>query len=123
GQRGGSGIPLGPRAPTRRPAPPLRLAGPRQARDWLQPPSDRADGGGVDHATRARARREAEDGMWVFCAAGAEVAMNELLAKSPQGGRRLTLLQHIIDVMDAAEWLFGVPGKLTRLGLAWLRFF
>jgi len=49
--------------------------------------------------------------------------MNELLAKSPQGDRRLTLLQHTIDVMDAAESLFGVPGELTRLGLAWLRFF
>jgi CRISPR-associated endonuclease/helicase Cas3 len=49
--------------------------------------------------------------------------MSELLAKSPQGGRRLTLLQHTIDVMDAAEWLFGIPGEPTRLGLAWMRFF
>ena len=59
-----------------------------------------------------------ENGLWVLWGADAEVAMNELLAKSPQRAHRLTLLQHTIDVMDAAELLFGVPGELTRLGLA-----
>jgi CRISPR-associated endonuclease/helicase Cas3 len=49
--------------------------------------------------------------------------MSELLAKSPQNGRYLTLVQHTRDVMDAAESLFGIPVSPTRLGLAWLRFF
>lgn len=33
--------------------------------------------------------------------------INQLLAKSAQGKEPLTLLQHTIDVMNAAEWLFG----------------
>jgi CRISPR-associated endonuclease/helicase Cas3 len=49
--------------------------------------------------------------------------MKELLAKSTHQGPPLTLVQHTIDVMDAAEWLFGVRGEPTRLGQAWLRFF
>ncbi len=49
--------------------------------------------------------------------------MTELLAKSPQRGHRLTLLQHAIDVMDAAEWMFGARRTPTRLGRVWLRFF
>jgi CRISPR-associated endonuclease/helicase Cas3 len=49
--------------------------------------------------------------------------MDELLAKSPHGNRRLSLVQHTIDVMDASEWLFGSAGQPTRLGVAWLRFF
>jgi hypothetical protein len=49
--------------------------------------------------------------------------MKELLAKSAQGARRLTLVQHTIDVMNASEWLFGAPGDPTQLGGSWLRFF
>ncbi len=50
--------------------------------------------------------------------------MNELLAKSSHGDRPpITLLQHTIDVMNAAEWLFGRPAAPTRLGSTWLCFF
>jgi hypothetical protein len=48
--------------------------------------------------------------------------MTELLAKSPYGDRRITLLQHTLDVMNGGEWLFGTDTP-TRLGRAWLRFF
>jgi CRISPR-associated endonuclease/helicase Cas3 len=48
--------------------------------------------------------------------------MNELLAKSPQGGRQISLLQHTLDVVNAGECLFGAA-QPTRLGQAWLRFF
>lgn len=49
--------------------------------------------------------------------------MTELLAKSPRGEHRVTLLDHTRDVMDAAEALFGTASKRTRLGECWLRFF
>ncbi len=49
--------------------------------------------------------------------------MSGLLAKSPHGDEDKTLLQHTLDVMNAAEWLFGTADELTRLGKAWLRFF
>jgi CRISPR-associated endonuclease/helicase Cas3 len=49
--------------------------------------------------------------------------MSELLAKSPYGERQISLERHTIDVMDAAECLFGTPSGPTRLGQAWLRFF
>ena len=50
--------------------------------------------------------------------------MSELWAKSPtRDGRRLSLVQHTVEVMEAAEQLFGKPGIPTRLGREWLRFF
>jgi CRISPR-associated endonuclease/helicase Cas3 len=49
--------------------------------------------------------------------------MNSLLAKSKRAGRDISLLQHTRDVMDAAEYLFGVREKETRLAKEWLRFF
>ena len=49
--------------------------------------------------------------------------MSELLAKTPHGEKKKTLLEHTLDVMNAAEWLFGRPAAPTRLGSAWLRFF
>lgn len=50
--------------------------------------------------------------------------MTPLLAKSSQPGREpKTLLQHTLDVMNAAEWLFGTRDTPTRLGREWLRFF
>jgi CRISPR-associated endonuclease/helicase Cas3 len=50
--------------------------------------------------------------------------MTELWAKSlTNDGRQLTLLQHTVDVIDAAEWLFVKPGSPNRLGSEWLRFF
>jgi CRISPR-associated endonuclease/helicase Cas3 len=50
--------------------------------------------------------------------------MTELWAKSPTtDGRRLPLLQHTEQVMEAAGHLFGNPGSRKRLGDAWLRFF
>ncbi len=49
--------------------------------------------------------------------------MTELLAKSPRGEHRVTLLEHTRDVMDAAEALFGDASGPTRLGECWLRFF
>jgi hypothetical protein len=49
--------------------------------------------------------------------------MIELLAKAPKGDKRISLLRHTLDVMNAAEWLFGSRGQPTRLGRAWLRFF
>lgn len=50
--------------------------------------------------------------------------MSELLAKSSQNGRELSLLQHTLDVMDTAENMYGtVAGGPTHLGSAWLRFF
>ncbi len=45
----------------------------------------------------------------------------KLLAKS--GAGEITLLQHTVDVMDAAEALFGTATAPTRLGQCWLRFF
>lgn len=48
--------------------------------------------------------------------------MDDILAKSPYGDRRVTLPQHTIDVINAGESLFGT-GAPTRLGQAWLRFF
>lgn len=51
-------------------------------------------------------------------------AYDILLAKAPRAGRRnITLLDHTLQVMDAAEALFGTAAKPTRLGLCWLRFF
>lgn len=44
-----------------------------------------------------------------------------LLAKSGAGAP--TLLQHTLDVMDAAEALFGTSEERNRLGDCWLRFF
>jgi CRISPR-associated endonuclease/helicase Cas3 len=44
-----------------------------------------------------------------------------LLAKS--GVRAITLHQHTIDVMDAAEAMFGTATAPTPLGACWLRFF
>lgn len=49
--------------------------------------------------------------------------MSELLAKSARSGRKLTLLQHTLDVMNTAENIFGLSAGPTRLGSAWLRFF
>lgn len=50
--------------------------------------------------------------------------MNELLAKSLKEGQQpKTLLQHSVDVMNVAEWLFGTSETPTRLGQQWLRFF
>lgn len=49
--------------------------------------------------------------------------MRDLLAKSPCGDRQITLLQHSLDVMNAAEALFGSADHPTRLALSWLRFF
>ncbi|MDY3562203.1 CRISPR-associated helicase Cas3' [Gemmata sp. JC673] len=49
--------------------------------------------------------------------------MSELLAKSPRGNTRITLLEHTRDVMNAAEALFGNAQSPTRLGTCWLRFF
>jgi CRISPR-associated endonuclease/helicase Cas3 len=50
--------------------------------------------------------------------------MIELWAKSPtKDGRRLPLLQHTLEVCDAADQLFGPPGSRSRLGGEWLRFF
>ncbi len=46
--------------------------------------------------------------------------MNELLAKSKPP---LSLLQHTLDVLNVAEWLFGAAAAPTRLGREWLRFF
>lgn len=47
--------------------------------------------------------------------------MSKLLAKSAtKDGRRLSLMQHTVDVIDTAEQLFG---KLDGLGGKWLRFF
>jgi CRISPR-associated endonuclease/helicase Cas3 len=48
--------------------------------------------------------------------------MSELLAKSPRGEHRVTLLEHSLDVLDAAESLFGWP-EPTLLARAWLRLF
>jgi len=47
----------------------------------------------------------------------------KLLAKSPVGGREVTLSEHIATVRDAAEYLFGSAEKPTRLGKEWVRFF
>lgn len=49
--------------------------------------------------------------------------MAELLAKSPHGKHRITLLQHTHDVMDAVEGLYCDQAQPSRLGRAWLRFF
>jgi CRISPR-associated endonuclease/helicase Cas3 len=52
--------------------------------------------------------------------------MSTLLAKSPYPGtppREVTLQEHSADVVSAAEALFGAPGRPTRLGIAWGRFF
>lgn len=48
---------------------------------------------------------------------------DKLLAKSPSHGREVTLLQHTLDVIAAAEALYGVSDNPTRLGRCWLRFF
>lgn len=48
--------------------------------------------------------------------------MSDLLGKSPRGPRRISLLRHTLDVVEAAELLFGRDTP-TRLGVAWLRFF
>lgn len=48
---------------------------------------------------------------------------DKLLAKSHRGGNEITLLEHTIHVMDAAEALFGTAAGPTRLGRCWLRFF
>jgi CRISPR-associated endonuclease/helicase Cas3 len=53
-----------------------------------------------------------------------EEIMPELLAKSLKKGQQpKTLLQHTLDVMDAAECLFGTAGEPARLAREWLRFF
>lgn len=49
--------------------------------------------------------------------------MGKLLAKSPRDGDHVTLLEHTVHVMDAAEALFGGADGPTRLGECWLRFF
>jgi len=46
-----------------------------------------------------------------------------ILAKSPRGGLAKSLVDHTIDVMEAARMMFGAPGIPTRLGECWLRFF
>lgn len=47
-----------------------------------------------------------------------------LFAKSSQGnGEKLRLTQHTSDVCEAATLLFGSPGRPSRLGTEWLRFF
>ncbi|QEG30174.1 Putative CRISPR-associated nuclease/helicase Cas3 [Gemmata obscuriglobus] len=50
--------------------------------------------------------------------------MTQLLAKSaPPGGRARTLVEHTLDVVEAAEALFGFADRSTRLGREWVRFF
>jgi CRISPR-associated endonuclease/helicase Cas3 len=48
---------------------------------------------------------------------------DKLLAKSRYRGHEISLLDHTIHVMDAAEALFGTAAGPTRLGRCWLRFF
>ena len=48
----------------------------------------------------------------------------QLLAKrTPPGGTPKTLVDHLVDVANAAECLFGAESQRTRFGGAWLRFF
>jgi CRISPR-associated endonuclease/helicase Cas3 len=50
--------------------------------------------------------------------------MIHLLAKSaPAPVKPRTLVEHTLDVVDAASALFGTGEMQTRLGYAWLRFF
>jgi CRISPR-associated endonuclease/helicase Cas3 len=53
------------------------------------------------------------------------MTMSEILAKSQRVGQDpKTLLQHTLDVMDAAEGMFGNESQpTTRLARAWFRFF
>jgi CRISPR-associated endonuclease/helicase Cas3 len=47
----------------------------------------------------------------------------KILAKSPMGGREITLSEHVATVRDAAEYLFGSDVTPTKLGEEWIRFF
>jgi CRISPR-associated endonuclease/helicase Cas3 len=47
----------------------------------------------------------------------------KILAKSPSGGREITLSEHAATVSGASECLFGSVNWPTRLGREWLRFF
>lgn len=47
----------------------------------------------------------------------------KLLAKSPRDDREITLLAHTLDIIAAAQTLFGSASHSTRLGRCWLRFF
>ena len=50
--------------------------------------------------------------------------MERLLAKSKREGCEPKWLpDHTDDVMNAARSLFGMPGRPSRLGRSWLRFF
>lgn len=50
--------------------------------------------------------------------------MTSLFAKSASPGRQpRTLVEHTLDVVEAAETLFGPADCPTRLGCEWLRFF
>ncbi len=46
-----------------------------------------------------------------------------LLAKSPVGGREVTLAEHVSAVVEASRALFGTPDAPTPLTTSWLRFF
>jgi CRISPR-associated endonuclease/helicase Cas3 len=48
---------------------------------------------------------------------------DQILAKSPIRGGTITLGAHAATVKKAAEYLFGLADKPTRLGSEWLRFF
>lgn len=48
---------------------------------------------------------------------------DRMLAKSKRGELEVTLLQHTLDVVEAAEALFGNADQTTRLCECWLRFF
>jgi CRISPR-associated endonuclease/helicase Cas3 len=48
---------------------------------------------------------------------------DELLAKSPRENRKITLLTHTRQVLEAAATLFGSVSQSSRLGRCWLQFF
>src|SRR5262249_32169325 len=75
----------------------------RASADRLCADRGRVERGRVPVAARTRARHPPPDGLRLLPAPGTEVLMNELLAKSPHGGRKRTLEQHTRDVIEAAE--------------------
>src|SRR5262249_13199217 len=83
-----------------------------------------SDRGGIDRFAGEGPWRPKAHGLRVLCTLLAEESMSELMAKSPTGdGRRLRLVDHTKQVIDAGEQMFGKPGFPTDLGRAWLRFF